>query len=183
MAPPTRTPASAWIQAGLSALADGGPSAVRVDALANSLGVTRGSFYGHFADRQALLEAMLDTWERTATDEVLGQVEQRGGDPLARLRRAGALTFSPDLLPVELAIRDWARRDPAVAARLGRVDDYRMDYLRTLFRVVCDDPDTVEARSVLAFTFAIGRHFLAAGHGPRGRDHALELAARELLGS
>jgi AcrR family transcriptional regulator len=183
MAPPTRTPASTWIQAGLRALAEGGPSAVRVDALANSLGVTRGSFYGHFADRQALLEAMLDTWERIATDEVLGQVEQRGGDPRARLRRAGALTFSPDLLPTELAIRDWARRDPAVAVRLGRVDDYRMDYLRTLFRVIYDDEDTVEARSVLAFTLAIGRHFLAAGHAPHSRDHALELAVRELLGS
>ena len=34
MAPPTRTPASTWIQAGLRALADGGPGAVRIDRLA-----------------------------------------------------------------------------------------------------------------------------------------------------
>jgi AcrR family transcriptional regulator len=177
MAPPTRTPASSWIQAGLRALADGGPGAVRVDRLATSLGVTRGSFYGHFADRQALLEAMLDNWERAAT--LLDTVEHLvgGGDPRARLRRAGALTFSPGLLPIELAVRDWARRDPAVAERLGRVDNYRMEYLRTLFRVICEDEETVEARCVLAFTFAIGRHFLAAGHGPG----ALELAVRELL--
>jgi AcrR family transcriptional regulator len=177
MAPPTRTPASSWIQAGLRALADGGPDAVRVDRLASSLGVTRGSFYGHFADRQALLEAMLDSWERAVADEVLDRVEQRGGDPRARLRRAGALTFSPGLLPAELAVRDWARRDPAVADRLRRVDNNRMEYLRTLFRAICDDEETVEARCVLAFTFAIGRHFLAADHGPA----ALELAARELL--
>jgi AcrR family transcriptional regulator len=177
MAPPTRTPASSWIKAGLRALADGGPDAVRVDRLATSLGVTRGSFYGHFADRQALLEAMLDSWERAATDEVLDRVEQRGGDPRARLRRAGALTFSSGLLPAELAVRDWARRDPAVAERLRRVDNYRMEYLRTLFRAICDDEETVEARCVLAFTFAIGRHFLAAEHGPG----ALELAVRQLL--
>jgi AcrR family transcriptional regulator len=105
MAPPTRTPASAWIQAGLRALADGGPSAVRIDRLATSLGVTRGSFYGHFADRDALLQAMLDTWERAATHDVLNRVEDHVGDPRAKLRRAGALTFSQDLLPVELAIR------------------------------------------------------------------------------
>jgi len=182
MAPPTRTPASTWIQAGLRALADGGPGAVRIDRLATSLGVTRGSFYGHFADRQALLQAMLDTWERAATDEVLDHVEQRGGDPRDKLRRAGALTFSPDLLPTELAIRDWARHDPAVAERLRRVDNRRMDYLRTLFRAICPDEDTVEARCVLAFTLAIGHHFLAADHGPHTRDQALELALRELLG-
>jgi AcrR family transcriptional regulator len=182
MAPPTRTPASTWIEAGLRALADGGPSAVRIDPLASSLGVTRGSFYGHFADRQALLEAMLDSWERAATDEVLDRVEQRGGDPRAKLRRAGALTFSPDLLPIELAVRDWARRDPAVGQRLRRVDNRRMDYLRTLFRASCDDEDTVEARCVLAFSLAIGHHFLAADHGPHTREHALELAVHELLG-
>ena len=98
MAPPTRTPRAAWIEAGLRALAaGGGPDAVRVETLAKSLGVTRGGFYGQFKDRGALLEAMLDTWERAATDEVLEQVERRGGDARAKVRRAGALTFSEEL--------------------------------------------------------------------------------------
>ena len=129
MAPPTRTPRAAWIEAGLRALAaGGGPDAVRVETLAKSLGVTRGGFYGQFKDRGALLEAMLDTWERSAIDEVLEQVERRGGDARAKVRRAGALTFSEDLLPIDLAIRDWARHDPNVAARLRRVDNRRMEY-------------------------------------------------------
>ena len=120
MAPPTRTPRAVWIEVGLRALAEGGgPGAVRVDTLAKSLGVTRGGFYGQFKDRGALLEAMLDTWERAATDEVLEQVERRGGDARAKVRRAGALTFSAELLPVDLAIRDWARHDSDVAARLA----------------------------------------------------------------
>jgi len=55
---------------GLRALAAGGPDAVRVEALAKRLGVTRAGFYGSFADRDALLEAMLDAWERESTDEV-----------------------------------------------------------------------------------------------------------------
>jgi AcrR family transcriptional regulator len=181
MAPPTRTPPSTWIEAGLRALADGGPGAVRIDSLAKSLGVTRGGFYGHFADRQSLLDAMLDNWERAATDAVLEQVERRGGDPRTKLRRAGALTFSEELLPVELAIRDWARHEPAVARRLRRVDNRRMAYLRSLFRAICDDEETVEARCVLAFSLAIGHHFLAADHGIRSRGDALELAVRELL--
>ena len=55
MAPPTRTPRERWIEAGLQALAAGGPDAVRIDPLAKALGVTRGGFYWHFENRDALL--------------------------------------------------------------------------------------------------------------------------------
>jgi AcrR family transcriptional regulator len=181
MAAPTRTPRRSWIDQGLQALADGGPDAVRIEPLAKSLGVTRGGFYWHFADRDALLAAMLDTWERAATDEVIDRVERQGGDARTRLRRAGALTFSDDLLPFELAIRAWSRHDPAVAERLRRVDNRRMDYLRTLFGTFCPDPAEVEARSMLAFSLLIGNHFMAADHGGRSRAEVLELAAGWLL--
>jgi AcrR family transcriptional regulator len=181
MAPPTRTPRGIWIEAGLEALAAGGPDAVRIEPLAKSLGVTRGGFYGQFEDRGALLQSMLDTWERAATDEVRDEVERRGGDPRRKVRRAGALTFSDELLPIELAIRDWSRRDPAVAERLRRVDNRRMEYLRSLFGAFCADEAEVEARSVLAFSLAIGNHFMAADHGARTRAQALELAVAHLL--
>jgi len=181
MAPPTRIPRATWIEAGLQALAAAGPDAVRIEPLAKSLGVTRGGFYGQFEDRHALLEAMLDTWERAATDEVLEQVERRGGNPRAKIRRAGALTFSEELLPIELAIRDWSRRNPTVAERLRRVDNRRMEYLRSLFEAFCTDEAEVEARSVLAFSLAIGHHFMAADHGTHNRAEALELAVNQLL--
>jgi len=177
----TRTPRSRWVEEGLRALAAGGPDAVRVEVLAQALGVTKGGFYGHFADRGALLQEMLDTWERQSTDEVLERVERRGGDARAKLGRAGALTFSAGLLPVDLAVRDWARRDQAVAERLRRVDNRRMDYLRQLFSAICRDQAEVEARSTLAFSLVIGHHFMAADHGARSHADALELAARWLL--
>ena len=161
--------------------AGGGPDAVRVEMLAKSLGVTRGGFYGQFKDRGALLDAMLDTWERAATDEVQEQVERRGGDARAKIRRAGALTFSDELLPIDLAIRDWARHDAAVAARLQRVDNRRMEYLRELFGSFSADEDEIEGRAVLAFSLAIGYHFIAADHGARRRSEALELAIQRLL--
>src|SRR5215469_14166232 len=181
MAAITRTPRSRWIEEGLRALAAGGPDAVRVEVLAQALGVTKGGFYGHFADRNALLEEMLDTWERNSTDEVLERVERRGGDVRAKLRRAGALTFSAELLPIDLAVRDWARRDQAVAERLRRVDNRRMGYLRELFSEICHDADEVEARSMLAFSLAIGHHFIAADHGGRSHEDVLALAAQWLM--
>lgn len=177
-----RTPRERWIEEGLAALAAGGPDAVRVEALAKRLGVTKGGFYGFFADRGALLEAMLDTWERESTDEVIERVELEGGDPKTKIHRAGMLTFSDDRLrPIDLAVRDWARRDEAVAQRLRRVDNVRMDLLREMIGTFCPDPDEVEARSLLAFCVAIGANFLAADHGHRTRADVLARAADLLL--
>jgi AcrR family transcriptional regulator len=173
----TRTPRDRWIEEGLQALAAGGPDAVRVEALAKQLGVTKGGFYGFFADRDALLEAMLDVWERESTDEVIDRVEREGGDPRTKIQRAGVLTFSGDrLLPIDLAIRDWARRDAAVAERLRRVDNRRMALLREMIGTFCPDAEEVEARSLLAFCLAIGRHSLAADHEGRTRAQVLARA-------
>jgi AcrR family transcriptional regulator len=181
MAPPTRTPRSKWIEEGLRALAAGGPDAVRIEPLAHALGVTRGGFYWHFDDRRALLEEMLDTWERRSTDEVIERVEREGGDPRTKARRAGGLTFSSELLPIDLAVRDWSRREPMVADRLRRVDNRRMEYVRAQLATVCADEDELEARCLIAFSVAIGHHFIAADHGARSRADVLELVARRLF--
>lgn len=182
MAPPTRTPRSTWIDEGLRALASGGPDAVRIEPLARALGVTRGGFYWHFENRGALLGEMLDTWERTSLEEVIERVEAGGGDARTRLRRLFGIASagSGDLLTIDLAVRDWARREQAVAERLRRVDTRRMDYLRSLFGAISPDEDDVEARCMLAFSLWIGNHFIAADHGARSRAVVLELAMRRL---
>ncbi|MGO9900933.1 MAG: TetR/AcrR family transcriptional regulator [Solirubrobacteraceae bacterium] len=181
MAAPTRTPRGTWIDAGLRALAAGGPDAVRIESLAQELGVTRGGFYWHFEDRGMLLHEMLDVWERRSIEEVIERVEQEGGDPRKKVLRAGKLTFSHTLLAIDLAVRDWSRRDASVAARLRRVDNRRIAYLRSLFASFCDDQEEVEARCLLAFSLVIGGHFIAADHGPVPRAEVMERATRLLL--
>jgi AcrR family transcriptional regulator len=177
----TRTPRSSWIDEGLRALAAGGPDAVRIEPLAQSLGVTKGGFYWHFDDRRALLEEMLDAWEREGVDEVIERVEAEPGDARAKLRRLFALARSSgDVLKVDLAVRDWARREERVAERLRRIDNRRMDYMRALFGAICSDDDEVEARCMLAFSLWIGNHFVAADHGARSRADVLELALGRL---
>lgn len=180
----TRTTRESWIDAGLSALAEGGPDAVRVDVLAQALGVTRGGFYHQFSDRSALLDALLETWEARSTDEVLERVEREGGDARTRATKAGLLTFSASLLPVDLAIRDWARRDAAVADRLRRVDNSRMSYLRSQIALIRPSAaaDEVEAIALLAFSMLIGGHFIAADHPGRTRDEVARRAGDLLFG-
>jgi AcrR family transcriptional regulator len=181
MAAPTRTPRNSWIDEGLRALGVGGPDAVRIEKLAQALGVTKGGFYWHFEDRRALLEEMLDTWERIGVDAVIERVEDEGGDARTKLRRLFAIGASADdVLTIELPIRDWARRDRAVAERLRRVDNRRMDYMRSLVGDFCPDLDEVEARCMLAFSVWIGNHLIAADHGALSRADVLDLALRRL---
>jgi AcrR family transcriptional regulator len=167
----------------MQALAGGGPEAVRIESLAKRLGVTKGGFYGYFEDRGALLEEMLDAWEREMIDEVIERVEGEGGDARARLRQLFEIAGSGEareLLKVDLAVRDWSRRDPSVADRLRRVDNRRMDYMRSLFGAFCPDPDEVEVRCMLAFSLFIGSEFVAADHGSRSRRDVMRLALRRL---
>ena len=177
-----RTPREKWIDEGLRALAERGVDAVRVEVLAKALGVTKGGFYGYFDDRDALLTEMLDTWERESTDDVLSRIDTAGGDVRDQVRMAGRLTFSDDrLLPNDLAVRDWARRDTNVAERLRRVDNRRMQLLRDAIGTFCDDPDEVEARSLILFCLAISSHFLAADHPGRTRGQVARRAADIVL--
>ena len=157
---------------------------MRIEALAEALSVTKGGFYWHFDDRRALLDEMLDAWERIGVDEVIERVEAAGGDARGKLWQLWRLASEEsigDLMKIDLAVRDWARRDEAVAERLRRVDNRRMDYMRSLFGVFCPDQEEVEARCLIAFSLWIGNHFIAADHRQRTRNEVVGLVMRRLL--
>ncbi|MDQ2812756.1 MAG: TetR/AcrR family transcriptional regulator [Actinomycetota bacterium] len=176
-----RTPRGAWVHAALQALAAGGPDAVRVENLAASLGVSKGGFYWHFADRQALLEEMLDTWEKTGTQDIITRVASHPGDARGQLQKLFDITSSPEGLAVELAVRDWSRRDGNVAGRLRRADNRRMTFVRSLFGEFCADQDDVEVRSMMSYSMVIGSYFVAVEHGDKTRSQVLQLAIEHLL--
>ena len=184
MAAPTRTPRTTWIEEGLHALGVGGPDAVRIEVLAQTLGVSKGGFYWHFDDRGALLSEMLDTWERVVIDEAIERIEAGGGDSREKLQRLFRLASSRQargLGGIDGAIREWARRDKAVARRLRRVDNRRMAYMRSLFASFCPDEADAEARCLLALSLFIGTRFTSAEHGSRSRGEVLALALERLL--
>ncbi len=175
-----RTPRGAWIDAALQAVAAGGPDAVRIEALAASLGVSKGGFYWHFTDRQALLDEMLDSWEKSMVDDVIARVESQAADPRAKVQHLFDLAPSADF-SVELALRDWSRRDKQVGRRLRRVDNRRMEWLRSVFGQFCTEDNDVEARSLLAYSLLIGSYFIKTQHGNKTRAQLLQLALDRLL--
>jgi AcrR family transcriptional regulator len=75
-----------WARAALAEIARGGIEAVAVESLAAELGATKGSFYWHFKNRDALIQAALGRWEQRRTGAVIEELEREPG-PARRLRK------------------------------------------------------------------------------------------------
>ncbi len=147
---------SDWVEAGLAALAEGGVETVRVELLAERLGVTKGSFYWHYANRDALLADMLVAWRRVATHAIIDEVEAAPGDALAKLKTLFAIVAKLEGR-LELAVRRWAAVDARAREALIGIDIRRLDYLEALFRELGFDRGQARARGRLVYNALIGQ--------------------------
>ncbi len=159
----TRNGPEDWVRAGLSMLAREGIDAVRVEPLAEFLGVTKGSFYWHFKDRAALHTAMLTTWSEAATRDIIRQVEAENLPARRRLSRLIELTTSnAKAARLETAIRAWAQIDPAVRKALARADAERLHYVADLLRGAGMESATAAMRAKILYLVLIGTFFAAS---------------------
>jgi AcrR family transcriptional regulator len=145
-----------WIAAALDMLQAHGIDGVRVELLARNLGVTKGSFYWHFKDRDALHFAMLENWRRRATSSLIERLN-REFPPRERLLALFRLPFSgprsEQAAAVELAVRLWGRRDPRALAALKEVDSLRTEYIAQLLRQCGVPEDEARARAILGYAY------------------------------
>jgi AcrR family transcriptional regulator len=183
---PTLGP-EAWVAAGLRALGEGGVEAVRVEVLARVLAVTKGSFYWHFADRRALLDAMAARWEQSTTTDVITAVEADGGSGADRLRRLIALCFRGNqgatIGRLESALRRWGSTDDAVRPILGRVDTARLAYVTGLLIEHGLTPATARLRARLLYLAMIGEFAWTSHGGAPTPRRTLEALGELLLGA
>ena len=169
-----RLDSAIWIEAALEALADGGVEAVRVEPLAKALDVTKGSFYWHFADRRALIDAMLASW----SDGRIAAIRQQSGGtgaPDMRLRHLAELyTRHGNMrgLAIELSIRALARSDAAAADAVRAVDSERLKQVGQLFGALGWTPSDAQARAVLFYCLSVRRKpaRCQSRHGARARN-------------
>ena len=146
---------SQWLSAGLEALRKGGVGAVRVERLAGAVGVTKGSFYHHFRDRGALLDALLEYWSREMTDAEFERVRGKRGLP-ARLEALAEDVLEKGMGRYDPAIRAWARHERRVAAAVGQVDRRRVRALTAFFAEGGFAAAEARTRARLFYTFLLG---------------------------
>ena len=148
-----------WIDAAIDVLAKEGMAGLRVEVLAKLCGVTKGSFYWHFKDRQALLDAILERWregrirdiEKTTSGLVGREQEQ-----LHYVIEVYGASRNRKGISIELAVRDWARRDPRAAAIVESVDLYRLECTRRLFVTAGMSDAEAKSRSLLLYACVFG---------------------------
>jgi len=175
-----------WIEAALRELASRGVERVRVEVLAQRLGVTKGGFYRRFKDRRALLNAVLDEWRRgriSALDKVREQTEgQAPRERLSAVARHYTERLSVHGMAIELAIRQWARTDSAAAAACADVDEARLKLAGQLYRDLGFSPAESRERAIVLYSFLFGQSLLFIECGPRKFESITDAGTGLLMG-
>ncbi|QNQ64411.1 TetR/AcrR family transcriptional regulator (plasmid) [Brucella sp. 6810] len=123
-----------WLSAALELLVESGIDAVRITRLAERVGVTRGSFYWHFADRGELLAAMIEVWAQSNTASII-QAAATVGTIEDRVLALFMCWLDPELFDPKLdfAVRDWARGDAELQVVIADADQQRMEAMIAMF--------------------------------------------------
>jgi AcrR family transcriptional regulator len=173
-----------WVAAGLAELARGGGiDNVRVEVLAERLGVTKGGFYRRFKDRRALLDAMLARWRDGRISAIQRQGEQGGKTPADRIRFLTKIyteRANEQGMAIELATRQWARSDKRAAAAVAAVDAARLSVSGSLFRSAGMSAQDANARAVLFYAFLFGQSLMLIDESPRKRANLIAACLKAL---
>jgi AcrR family transcriptional regulator len=149
-----RLSAADWETAALDALAEHGLPGVAIEPLARRLGVTKGSFYWHFADREALLAAALSHWEKSHTERVIEAVAEVR-DPRARLSQLiGRVLAGGRSDRIHLALATATH--PLVRETLARVTHRRLEYLASCYRELGQPPREAKRSALFAYAAYVG---------------------------
>ena len=161
-----------WAKAALSAIARGGIAAVAVESIAADLGATKGSFYWHFKNRDALVRAALDLWEERETESVIEDLESEP-DPAERLMKLVKASFKrstsdPDRVEIALLANP---EHPAATAAVRRVADRRITYIAEQLEKMGWDQGQARDRAVVLYYIHAGHLQMAhLTQGVIGRD-------------
>ena len=160
---------SDWLDHALEVLLEEGIDGLRVEPLARSLGVTKGSFYWHFRDRDDLLDSVLEYWVDEMTVRIRDEMQARGGAPEQRLWDLMCRLMQDDRSRFELAIRSWAAFDPKATAAVRGADHLRLECLAALFLEMGFDSDEAHMRARTLMGHVLAEPLLCTSDEPDER--------------
>jgi AcrR family transcriptional regulator len=177
-----------WLDAAFAAVVEGGFDNVRVLLIADTLGVTRGSFYWHFSDHADLVASLLARWRERETAMSRRWQSESTADPIADLEQlleAALASAGAELenIRFELALRGLGRRDAGIATMLAEVDAMRMALFEQKFERLTGDRKKASELAAL-FYLAIAGSFQALGrplNPPKVRDYLMRLITQYLI--
>jgi len=147
-----------WIQAAYSTLLETGIDAVKVMPLAERMGLSRTSFYGHFSDRKDLLDALIELWQSKNTGNLIKRTEAYAETITEAILNVFDLWLLPDLFDsrLEFAVRNWAHSDMRLAGLLEDADIIRVEALQSMFERFGYDTVHASVRANTVYQTQIG---------------------------
>ena len=136
-----------WLERALDAVSRSGGAKLRIERLVAEVGVTSGSFYWHFENRENFVRCLIDYWHESYTLTVSDHLEKADGSHYEKLRMLMNMVFVDNLTRHDLAIRSWAIADPKLRPLVKRTDNHRIEYLNMLFRGIGFDQDDADLRA------------------------------------
>jgi len=147
-----------WLTAAYDLLVEGGVEAVKVMPLAGRLGLSRTSFYWHFADREALLAGLVGRWRAQNTGNLVARCDAPASTVTEAMLNLIDCWVDPGLFDsrLEFSMRTWALTDPRVAAEMVSADAYRLTAITGLFRRFGYDETEADTRARTLYLTQVG---------------------------
>ncbi len=164
--PKPRLTRSDWVNAGIEMLAEEGIGAVKVDRLAAKLGITRGSFYHHFNDREELLREMLDYWAKQRTYSIRDEIAALDLDPTTALLALIKAIRSKKAASFDAPFRAWALHDPLALEVIRHVDEERLGFICHWFESLGFEDLEAENRARLFLYYEMSEPTMFADQSP-----------------
>lgn len=153
-----RGSAELWLDEAYQMLVEGGVEAVKVMPLAARLGLSRTSFYWHFADREALLAGLVARWQSRNTANLIARTQAQAGSIAEAMLNVTDCWITPSLFDsrMEFAIRTWALTDAGLAEVLKGVDEIRIQALTAMFETFSYPPQEARLRAQTVYMTQVG---------------------------
>jgi len=169
-----------WLDAALQALASGGVDKVRVESLAKNLGVTKGSFYWHFKDREQFLDELLSFWAEQSTQTVITNPNYPT-DSKERVRAVAEDIVRRDLGKMDPHIRSWTQYDKRRGKVVAKIDKMRFEFLRDLFLAAGFSITGASLRAQSLYRYVLGEQFISGRESMGQRVQRMQAHVNLLL--
>ena len=163
-----------WLMMALEEVSKTGGAELRIDKLVKTLGVTKGSFYWHFKNREDFVQSLLEFWAEYTTGQVMERTDQIHGDARERLLGVMKIIFTEGLDKFELPMRAWAAEEPSVSIIVREVEVQRLAYIRALFAEMGFQGQDLEMRTRLFICYACGEHVFFTRENPATQQQTIK---------
>ncbi len=169
-----------WLSEALEALVREGPEVISIQRLCGYLGVSRGSFYWHFKNRDDFVEKLVHFWINKTTNAIADAVQDLDGTPSDKLLFLAKQIIESNATRYEISIRAWASLNPIAAAAVKRADRVRYNTVKGLFAAIGFSGNELEMRTRTFVVYYSLEEAISVRESKKDRMASIELRHRIL---